>query len=227
MNSDKPFTDRRHAGRQLALALQDRVRANDALVLALPRGGVPVGFAVARALALPLDLLLVRKLGLPSHEEFAMGAVGSGGVRVINPDVVNAFHVTPATIDAACERALEVIAQRERQYRGARPPLRLGGRTAVIVDDGLATGATMRAAIAVASAGGAASIVVAVPVGSPDACAALRPEVDHLVCLLCPPDFRAVSLWYQRFDQTSDSEVQDLLAQAWQAEALAVAGAHA
>lgn len=223
MNAGKPFRNRLHAGKQLARALQEHVRGADALVLALPRGGVPVGFAVARDLGLPLDLLLVRKLGLPGHEEFAMGAVGSGGVRVVNTGVVQAFHVPPATVDQACERELQVVDRRERQYRGGRPPPALQGRTAILVDDGLATGSTMRAAIAVARASGAAIIVVAVPVGPAETCAALRPEVDHLVCLLRPPTFRAVSQWYRQFDQTSDAEVQDLLALAWNGEAASAA----
>lgn len=214
MNPAKAFRNRIHAGKQLALALQP-LRQTEAIVLALPRGGVPVGFAVARDLGLPLDILLVRKLGLPGHEEFAMGAVGSGGVRVLNPEAGHAFRIAPEVIDTACARELQVIAERERQYRGARPPPVLQGRTAVLVDDGLATGSTMRAAIAVARAGAPASVVVAVPVGAPDTCAALECEVDQLVCLVRPPAFRAVSQWYRHFDQTSDAEVQDLLALAW------------
>lgn len=226
MTTEKPFRNRLHAGKQLASALREQVQGSDALVLALPRGGVPVGFALARALALPFDLLLVRKLGLPGHEELAMGAIGSGGVRVLNADVVQAFHVPPALIEEACARELAVIARRELQYRGGRPPARLRGRTAILVDDGLATGATMRAAIAVARASGAAAIVVAVPVGPPDTCAALRREVDALVCLARPPAFRAVSQWYRHFAQTSDTEVRELLAQAWNSDAPQQAAAH-
>jgi putative phosphoribosyl transferase len=214
MNPVKPFRNRTHAGKQLAQSLQ-ALRGSNAIVLALPRGGVPVGSAVARALELPLDILLVRKLGLPGHEEFAMGAVGSGGVRVLNPEAERAFRIAPDVIDAACARELHIIAQRERQFRGARAPPTLRGRTVVLVDDGLATGSTMRAAIRVARAAGPAAVVAAVPVGAPDTCAALEREVDQLVCPLRPPAFRAVSQWYRHFEQTSDAEVQDLLALAW------------
>jgi len=214
MNPIKPFRNRTHAGKQLAQALWP-LAGTDAIVLALPRGGVPVGFAVARALELPLDILLVRKLGLPGHEEFAMGAVGSGGVRVLNPEAERAFRIPPQLIDAACERELQLIAARERRFRGARPLPSLRGRAVILVDDGLATGSTMRAAIEVARAAGPSAIVAAVPVGAPDTCDALEPEVDQLVCLVRPPAFRAVSQWYRHFEQTTDAEVQDLLTQAW------------
>jgi len=214
MNLDKPFRNRTHAGKQLAQALQ-RLRGTDAIVLALPRGGVPVGFAVARALGLPIDILLVRKLGLPGHEEFAMGAVGSGGVRVLNPEAGRALRIAPEIIDAVCARELQVIARRERQFRGVRPLPSLRERTVVLVDDGLATGSTMRAAIRVARAAAPAAIVAAVPVGAPDTCDALEREVEQLVCLVRPPAFRAVSQWYRHFEQTTDAEVQNLLAQAW------------
>lgn len=214
MKPDKPFRNRTHAGKQLAQALEP-LRGTDAIVLALPRGGVPVGFAVARALELPFDILLVRKLGLPGHEEFAMGAVGSGGVRVLNPEAGRAFSIAPEVIDAACARELQTIAWRERQFRGARPLPSLRGRTVVLVDDGLATGSTMRAAIRVARCAGAAVVVAAVPVGAPDTCAALEREVEQLICLIRPPAFRAVSQWYRHFEQTTDAEVQDLLTLAW------------
>ena len=211
----QPFRNRSHAGRQLAKALPATLRHSDALVLALPRGGVPVGFAVARELGLELDILMVRKLGLPGHEEFAMGALGSGGVRVLQPEVLRLCGISHAALDAVCARELAEIERRERQFRGARPPPRLQGRDLILVDDGLATGSTMRAAIEVARAGRPASIVVAVPVGAPDTCAALAPEVNQLVCLVRPPVFVAVSRWYQHFEQTTDDEVQDLLALAW------------
>ncbi|MES2018914.1 MAG: phosphoribosyltransferase family protein [Pseudomonadota bacterium] len=212
MNIEKPFRNRLHAGRQLARALPADLHGRDALVLALPRGGVPVGFVVAKELALELDILLVRKLGLPGHEEYAMGALGSGGVRVLQPEVVRSCGVTPAALEAICAREQREIERREQQYRGDYPAPTLQGRSVVLVDDGLATGASMRAAIEVARASAPARILVAVPVGAPDTCAALEPEVDALVCLLRPPAFRAVSTWYQHFDQTSDEEVQDLLA---------------
>jgi putative phosphoribosyl transferase len=211
----KPFRNRPHAGKLLARALPAELRNSDALVLALPRGGVPVGYAVATELHLELDILMVRKLGLPGHEEFAMGALGSGGVRVIQPDILRIWGVSDATLEAICAREQAELTRRERVFRGARPAPQLQGRTVILVDDGLATGSTMRAAIEVARAGAPARIVVAVPVGAPDTCAALAPEVSELVCLVRPPVFSAVSTWYQQFEQTGDDEVQDLLALAW------------
>lgn len=215
MSTQKPFRNRSHAGRQLALSLSDYAHDPDAIVLALPRGGVPVAFAIAKALDLELDLLMVRKLGLPGQEEFAMGAIASGGIRVVQPEVLRAFGVSPAALEAVCERELAELARRERAFRGARPAPRLRGRTVILVDDGLATGSTMRAAVAAVRAAGAARIVVAVPVGAPDTCAALRAEVDLLVCPAMPAAFGAVSRWYRSFEQTNDEEVQDLLARAW------------
>jgi predicted phosphoribosyltransferase len=217
MSKAKLFRNRTHAGRQLAQALPPELHDSGAIVLALPRGGVPVGFAVARELGLELDILMVRKLGLPGHEEFAMGALGSGGVRVLQAGVLQACGVSQAALDEVCARERAEIARRERQFRGARPPPQLHGRTVILVDDGLATGSTMRAAIEVARASEPGRIVVAVPVGAPDTCAALASEVDQLVCLLRPPAFSAVSNWYQHFEQTGDDEVQDLLAMAWRA----------
>lgn len=207
------------AGKLLSLALARYAACDDALVLALPRGGVPVGFAIARALGLALDVLLVRKLGLPGHEEYAMGAVASGGVRVLNSPAIRAHRIDPAQVEAACERELREIGRRERLYRGARAEPTVAGMTAILVDDGLATGATMWAAVRAARLRGAARIVVAVPVGAPDSCAALAAQVDELVCLSQPPDFGAVGRWYREFDQTSDEEVQDLLAIAWREQA--------
>lgn len=218
MRQLKSFRQRTHAGRQLAGALTSYAHDPAVLVLALPRGGVPVGFAVARKLGLALDILTVRKLGLPGQEEFAMGAIGSGGVRVLQPDVVRAFGISEATLEAVCRREQLELMRRDRAFRGARAPLELAGRTIILVDDGLATGSTMRAAIAVVRASAPARIVVAVPVGAPDTCAALAPEVDHLVCLLRPPGFGAVGQWYREFGQTTDAEVQGLLALAWRNE---------
>ena len=208
------FKNRMHAGKLLARALEGIV-SRDAIALALPRGGVPVGFAVARALGVELDVLLVRKLGLPGHEEFAMGALAGGGVRVLNQLVLRKHQVSPAMVEAICSREQAEIERRERQYRGARPPPQLAGRELILVDDGLATGSTMRAAIALAQQHGPARIVVAVPVGAPDTCAALARDIAALVCLEQPLQFRAVSQWYREFEQTSDGEVQDLLALAW------------
>ncbi len=215
MNPAQPFRNRSHAGKQLARALPADLHGSDAIVLALPRGGVPVGFVVARELALELDILIVRKLGLPGHEEYAMGAIGSGGIRVLQPEVLRSCGISPAALEAACAREEQEIARRERQFRGAHAPVRLQGRTVILVDDGLATGSSMRAAIEVARAGAPARMLVAVPVGAPDTCDALAPEVDQLVCLVRPPSFRAVSQWYQHFEQTGDDEVQHLLALAW------------
>lgn len=211
--------NRMHAGKLLAKALAPYTGNPDAIVLALPRGGVPVGFAVASELGLDLDILLVRKLGLPGHEEYAMGAIAAGGIRVLQEDVVRMHHVPPQAIEEASRRALQEIDRRDRQYRGGRPPLQLSGKIAILVDDGLATGSTMRAAVRIARKQGATRIVAAVPVGAPDTCAILAGEVDELVCLNQPMLFRAVSQWYREFDQTSDEEVQDLLALAWREHA--------
>lgn len=215
MHSTDEFKDRSHAGKMLARALSAYAHDPRAIVLALPRGGVPVGYEVARQLGLELDILIVRKLGMPGHEEFAIGAIGAGGVRVLQEDVVEEYGVPAPAIAAISARELKEIDRRERQYRGAHAPLQLGGRTALLVDDGLATGSTMRAAIQIAHKLGAARVVVAVPVGAPDTCNALEREVDELVCLSRPLFFSAVSQWYRDFGQTSDEEVQDLLALAW------------
>jgi predicted phosphoribosyltransferase len=215
MHSIHQFKDRKHAGKLLGRELSAYAHDRRAIVLALPRGGVPVGDAVARQLGLALDILVVRKLGMPGHEEYAIGAVGSGGVCVLQEDVVSECGVAPQVIAAISARELDEVARRERQYRGGHAPLQLAGRTALLVDDGLATGSTMRAAIEIAHKLGAARVVVAVPVGAPSTCAALEREVDELVCLSRPPFFTAVSRWYHDFSQTSDAEVQDLLAVAW------------
>ena len=207
-----------HAGKLLARPLAAYAHSPDAIVLALPRGGVPVGFALSRALDLELDILLVRKLGMPGHEEYAIGAVGSG-VRVLHHEALEAHGVPAHEIDAIATRELAEIVRRERLYRGGRPPVQLAGRSVILADDGLATGATMRAAVEVARKRGAARIVVAVPVGAPDSVEALTAEVDEMVCLSTPMLFRAVSPWYKEFDQTSDEEVQDLLALAWREHA--------
>jgi predicted phosphoribosyltransferase len=209
------FKNRTHAGELLALALRPYARRDDVIVLALPRGGVPPAFAIAQRLAVELDILLVRKLGLPGQEEYAMGAVGSGGVRVLQPGVPGLMGVTLEQVEAVTRRELDELQRRERAYRGDRPPLALAGRVAILVDDGVATGSTMLAAIRVARRLGPAELVLAVPVAPPQTLAMLESEVDVLVCLSAPPLFRAVGQWYDAFDQTSDEEVQDLLAAAW------------
>ena len=206
------FRNRTDAGRQLAEKLAAYADRPDVLVLALPRGGVPVGFEVARALGAPLDVFLVRKLGVPGYEELAMGAVATGGVRVLNDEIVRGLGISDHEIDAAAARELQELARRERLYRGDRPPPDIAGRTVILVDDGLATGATMRAAIAAVRQRQPARIVVAVPTASPDTCEALKAEADDVVCAMTPEPFLAVGHWYEDFTQTTDDEVRELLA---------------
>jgi putative phosphoribosyl transferase len=208
-----PFIDRVDAGRRLADRLH-HLRDEDVVVLGLPRGGVPVAFEVARALGAPLDVILVRKLGVPYQPELAMGAVGEGDVLVLNEDVVRRAHVSEAELAELERRARTELERRGSRFRGDRLPLALAGRTAVLVDDGIATGATARAACQVAKAQGAARVVLAVPVCSPDRVAGLRAEVDELVCLETPRWFFGVGQFYADFRQTSDEEVVDLLRQA-------------
>jgi putative phosphoribosyl transferase len=209
------FRDRREAGRLLALQLGAYAKRPDVIVLALPRGGVPVGYEVARALQAPLDVFLVRKLGVPGHEEYAMGAIASGGVRVLNDEIVLALGIPPRAIEQAAAREQQELERRERAYRGARPPPEVRGRTVIVVDDGLATGASMQAAIAALRRLAPARIVVAVPAAAPDTCEQMRALADDVVCAITPEPFQAVGLWYQDFSQTSDAEVRALLAQAW------------
>jgi putative phosphoribosyl transferase len=208
------FRDRLEAGRLLADKLTAYAGRPDVLVLALPRGGVPVGYEVARALQAPLDVFLVRKLGVPGHEELAMGAVATGGVRVLNEDIVNALRIPDYAIDAVTAREQEELARRERAYRGDRPAPDARGRTVILVDDGLATGATMQAAIAALRRQQPARIVVAVPTASPETCDALRAMVDEVVCAITPEPFHAVGRWYEDFSPTTDDEVRELLARA-------------
>src|SRR5262245_4487965 len=188
-----------------------RFKGQDVVVLALPRGGVPVAYEVARALDAPLDVFLVRKLGLPGHPELAMGAIASGGVRVLNEDVVGWYGLSASLLDDVAAREQVELERRERAYRGARPPIELSGRVAILVDDGLATGASMKAAVQAARARGPAEVVVAVPVGAFDVCKALAKIADRVVCVRTPSPFSAVGLWYRDFSQTSDEEVRKLL----------------
>jgi predicted phosphoribosyltransferase len=206
------FRNRTDAGRQLAEKLAAYANRPGVLVLALPRGGVPVGFEVARELGAPRDVFLVRKLGVPGYEELAMGAVATGGVRVLNDEIVRGLGISEHEIDAAAARELQELARRERLYRGDRPPPDIAGRTVILVDDGLATGATMRAAIAAVRQRQPARIVVAVPTASPDTCEALKAEADDVVCAMTPEPFLAVGHWYEDFTQTTDDEVRELLA---------------
>jgi predicted phosphoribosyltransferase len=192
---------------------------SDVVVLALPRGGIPVGYEVARALGAPLDAFVVRKLGTPGHEELAMGAIGPGGVRFLNEPLRRELGVTDAEVEAVTRAERSELERRERLYRGARAPLDVRGKTAILVDDGLATGSSMRAAIEALRHFEPARIVVAVPTGAPDTCEELRARVDELVAVITPEAFYAVGLWYQDFSQTSDEEVRDLLARAAQPDA--------
>jgi len=205
------FRDRREAGRLLAAKLTAYANRPDVIVLALPRGGVPVADEVARALGAPLDVFVVRKLGVPGSEELAMGAVATGGVRVLNDQLVNRLGIPDHLIDAVAVREGQELARRERLYRGGRPLLDVRDRTVILVDDGLATGATMHAAIAALRQLHPARIVVAVPTASPETCEEMRAEVDDVICAITPEPFQAVGRWYQDFAQTTDEEVQDLL----------------
>ena len=205
------FRNRTDAGCQLAEKLATYADRPDVLVLALPRGGVPVGSEVARALGAPLDAFLVRKLGVPGYEELAMGAVATGGVRVLNDEIVRGLGIVEHVIDVAVAREMEELARREQLYRGGSPPPDVAGRTVILVDDGLATGATMRAAVAALRRQHPARIVVAVPTASPDTREALKAEADDVVCATTPEPFFAVGHWYEDFRQTTDDEVRDLL----------------
>jgi predicted phosphoribosyltransferase len=190
----------------------------DVLVLALPRGGVPVAFEVAKALEAPLDIFLVRKLGVPGHEELAMGAVADGGVVVLNEDVVGPLHIPQDIIENATRRERQTIQQQREKYRGGQPAPTINDRTIILVDDGLATGSTMRAAVAALRKQGPKRLVVAVPVGAAETCAELGSEVDEVLCAITPEHFMAVGVWYDDFSPTSDGMVRALLEEAahWQ-----------
>jgi len=207
------YRDRVQAGQVLASRLAAFADRSDVLVLALPRGGVPVGYEVAADLHVPLDVFVVRKLGLPGQPELAMGAIASGGTRVLNPEVVEYLGVPASVIDAVAAEEQRELERRERRYRGDVPPPAIDGRTIILVDDGLATGSTMRAAAAAARQCDPAAVIVAVPVAPPTTCDALKgdPAVDDVVCPVRPEYFSAVGLWYENFAQTTDEEVRDLL----------------
>jgi putative phosphoribosyl transferase len=205
------YQDRRDAGRVLASALVSYAGRSDVTVLALPRGGVPVAYEVARHLGAPLDILVVRKLGVPGHEELAMGALASGDVQVMNEEVVSALGISQGAVALAVARESRELARRERAYRGKRPPLDVSGRTVILVDDGLATGSTMRAAVAGLRQRGPERIVVGVPIAAPSTCEEFAYEVDDIVCAATPEPFYAVALWYADFPQTTDQEVRELL----------------
>jgi predicted phosphoribosyltransferase len=208
------FVNRRQAGTVLAGLLKHYADRPDVLVLALPRGGVPVAFEVAQSLSAPLDVFVVRKLGVPGHDELAMGAIATGGVRVLNNDVVEYLALSDDVIDGVMAREIKELERRERIYRGDYTPPVVHGHTVILVDDGLATGSTMRAAVTALRKQQPARIVVAVPVASPEAHEGIGSEVDEIVCAATPRSFLGVGRWYQDFSQTSDEEVHELLAQA-------------
>jgi putative phosphoribosyl transferase len=211
MHMFQQFRDRRDAGRSLARLLTQYRGHPRAIVLALPRGGVPVGYEVAQALQLPMDVFVVRKLGVPGQEELALGAIASGGHRVINVQLVEMLGLAPEVVDSIAEREGRELARRERVYRGDRPEVELRDRVVILVDDGLATGSTMRVAVEAARAGDAARVIVAVPVAPMDTMALMREDADEVVACLTPRDFMAVGEWYANFGQTRDDEVVELL----------------
>jgi putative phosphoribosyl transferase len=209
-----PFEDRTQAGCLLGEALAEYAKRSDVVVLALPRGGVPVGFEVARMIDAPLDIILVRKLGTPGQEELAMGAIASGGVCVLNPDIVAVIDISQEAIEAVAATERQELERRERAYRGNQPPPPVENHCIILVDDGLATGASMLAAVSALRQRKPASIVVAIPVAPPDTVQRLKQEADDVVCLATPEPFSAVGRWYREFPQTSDDEVRSLLERA-------------
>jgi putative phosphoribosyl transferase len=206
-----PFANRRQAGEKLALNLARYANRQDVLVLALPRGGVPVAYEVACALKAPLDVFIVRKLGMPGYEELAMGAIATGGVRVLNADITSRINLPDSVIDEVANREQKELERRERLYRGDQGPPNVQGRTVILIDDGLATGSTMRAAAIALRQMRPTKIIVAVPVAAPETCEEFRREVDEVVCAATPEPFMGVGAWYSDFSQTSDEEVRDLL----------------
>jgi len=209
-----PYRDRAAGGRALASRLAEYADLSGVLVLALPRGGVPVGFEVAHALNAPLDVFVVRKLGVPGHEELAMGAIASGGIRVLDPETVRTFGISPEVIEQITSSELRELARRERMYRQDRPPPEFEGQTIILVDDGLATGSTMLAAVRALRVEKPARLLVGVPVASAETCSQFQGAVDEIVCVATPRPFIAVGLWYENFLQTSDAEVRSLLTRA-------------
>ena len=211
MNSEQRYRDRQEAGQILAARVHDELGAVEAVVLALPRGGVPVGFEVAHALEAPLDVFVVRKLGVPGHSELAMGAIAANGFEVLNEALITELGISRFQIAAVADRETEELHRREAIYRANHAPVELRGRTIILVDDGLATGFTMRAAIGALRLHDVAALNVAVPVGAPETCEEIARDVDHLICPLRPVPFQAVGLWYGDFTPTSDEEVCECL----------------
>jgi putative phosphoribosyl transferase len=210
------FSDRREAGRKLAERLRGYANRKDVVVLGIPRGGVPVAFEVAKTLQVPLDILLLRKLGVPGHEELGFGAIASGGIRALNPEVVEALRISPLDIELVTNQERKELKRREHTYRGLRPPLNVNDLTVILVDDGIATGSGIRAAVGALRQMQPAHIVIAVPVAPGSTCDRLRPEVDDLVCLAMPEPFYGVGQFYLDFSQVSDQEVNELLDRATQ-----------
>jgi putative phosphoribosyl transferase len=210
-----PYKNRSEAARELANALQPYANRPDVLILALPRGGVPVAYQAAKSLNATMDLMLVRKLGLPGHEELAMGAIATGGIRVLNAEVIQGLGISEAQIEQVAAREWQELRRRERIYRDDRPILEVQGRCVILIDDGLATGSTMQAAIAALRQQRPSEIVVAVPVAPPDTVASLRQHADAVICLAMPEPFFGVGLWYADFAQVTDAEVRELLGKIW------------
>jgi putative phosphoribosyl transferase len=208
---ERTFSNRTEAGRLLAEKLVNYAGRTDVILLGLPRGGVPVAYEVAKRLRVPLDVFIVRKLGVPGFEELAVGAIASGGVRVLNEDVMRALPNADETIESVTAKETAELERREQSYRDGRPAPELRDRIVILVDDGLATGATMRAAVKALRQRGAAKIVVAVPVGPPDTCRELEEQADETICLCTPEFFQAVGQYYEDFSQTSDEDVRELL----------------
>jgi predicted phosphoribosyltransferase len=226
MTGGQPYLDRREAGQILAAHIRRRYDAVEPVVLALPRGGVPVGFEVARAFEAPLDVFLVRKLGVPREPELAMGAIATGGFELLHHELIRQLGISPWQIAEVADREMAELRRREALYRAGRPPIDVKGRVTILVDDGLATGFTMRAAIGALRDYGAERLIVAVPVASEDACVAIVNEADALICPFLPDPFHAVGLWYRNFEPTSDREVQECLAAAVLNHEAAHAGHH-
>ena len=210
-HSEERYQNRRDAGRKLARALKGFANRDDVVILALPRGGVPVGYEIAGELRAPLDIFLVRKLGVPGHEELAMGAIATGGVRVLNEDVIRQLRISEEQIEAVSRAEERELRRREQEYRGGEEPPNLAGRVCILVDDGLATGASMRAAVQALKLHSPAKTIVAVPGGAAETCGALQHEVDEVVCGMMPENFQSVGLWYTDFGQTTDDEVRSYL----------------
>lgn len=210
------YKNRQHAGHELADALMQYQNQQDTVVLGLPRGGVPVAAEVAQTLNLPLDILIVRKLGTPGQEEMAMGAIASGGVRTLSKELIQTLNISPSEIEAITQRELQELKRRESAYRADRAMLELHNKTVILVDDGMATGSTMKVAIQVVKQHNPARIIVALPVGSKGACMEIGQMVDELNCLMVPREFGGVGAWYDKFDRTTDEEVRHLLKQAYQ-----------